>query len=1032
MAPKKKGNKGGKEFEGKKKGGRKDTSSVTKSAEVTLVEELKEFYHKQIQDLEDQLARYQRKWDELAVQEKLFRQEFEQLANNKKEIVAFLKRTLNQRVDEITDLNDQLQNLQLAKEMEKDAFEAQLAQVRHEFQETKDQLTTENIALGGKLAALEEFRLQKEELTDKYLMLEEQLQKQENEYKDYVYNLEKKSVLDKDRLRKEIIQRVNLVANEFRKVTTNQMWETTRRAILENNNVAFQLSWVSQESVQLLQESEQLRSAHDKLHRQVELLENTQEIMARNNQIHKKVILMLTEKYRQQKQATEEAEKLRLLLTQLEQNFQKLQKNSQTLRSDKDQLEQQLREQQAEVNRLHKTLSEEQKVRTRLETVLAQATSLLQDILKMRTDAEDGDFDIVFQLQRKELLQQVLALLISAVSSKPQLDMGCHQEKQPQGPTKESTQISRTPAASLLQQLSAITTYKPGDLGLVPRRVHIPPNPQDLRSLSYVTRMGICRLQNTNEVDFYIFRAEAFIQLCDFSSALQNLRRAYSYRPDNYKYLDRLAFVLYLQGQCLYELCDFQEALFVFLQASDLQPQNPSYSYRCMACLLALKRHQDCLSLITREVKQGRASADVYILRARIYNFFQKAKLCYQDLRSALILDPMHPQAKGLLQMMVDQAKQSLQDASILAVQGKLHRALKCISCAIENNPLDPNFFLFRGTLYRRLQQFDPAVEDFLKALDMVTDCQDSLVQKVQRQLLLTYNDFAVHCYTQGAYQEGVLLLNKAIRDEQNEKGLYINRGDCFFQLGNLSFAEADYKQALALSPHDEGANLRMGVLQEKMGFCEQTRRQFQMAEDHFTEAIKHHPENAQYYLHRAKSRQLLQNMLGARQDVATVLLLNPKHPKMAPLMNNLFPGMTVEEVLHSQVAHLARLQLSRIIESSPKANRPQSMVEQRLMERQKARALMESWNRKQAFKESSEEEDKDLGAKTELKRERAEDKKVKIPTSDIPVRQLHGPDLLRLSLQHPEPEHLSSDIKQSGVQEHFQHSCYIVGMLTA
>lgn len=52
---------------------------------------------------------------------------------------------------------------------------------------------------GGKLAALEEFRLQKEELMDKYLMLEEQLQRQESEYKDYVYNLEKKSVLDKDR-----------------------------------------------------------------------------------------------------------------------------------------------------------------------------------------------------------------------------------------------------------------------------------------------------------------------------------------------------------------------------------------------------------------------------------------------------------------------------------------------------------------------------------------------------------------------------------------------------------------------------------------------------------------------------------------------------------------------------------------------------------------------------------------------------------------------------------------------------------------
>lgn len=240
-----------------------------------------------------------------------------------------------------------------------------------------------------------------------------------------------------------------------------------------------------------------------------------------------------------------------------------------------------------------------------------------------------------------------------------------------------------------------------------------------------------------------------------------------------------------------------------------------------------------------------------------------------------------------------------------------------------------------RGTMYRRLQEFDAAVEDLLKALDMMSESQERTVQQAQRQLLLTYNDFAVHCYLQGAYQEGVLLLNKALKDEQQEKGLYINRGgeqgaacpprawagsvgeslralgthsakcclrqtgyslfktlrtrlgkgaprpgktlaagtlhpptgvgvgeftatglgiprrvqqaglgllgtgvggtlspcippralDCFFQLGNLLFAEADYQQALALSPQDEGANLRMGLLQEKMGFCEQRGR---------------------------------------------------------------------------------------------------------------------------------------------------------------------------------------------------------------
>lgn len=45
--------------------------------------------------------------------------------------------------------------------------------------------------------------------------------------------------------------------------------------------------------------------------------------------------------------------------------------------------------------------------------------------------------------------------------------------------------------------------------------------------------------------------------------------------------------------------------------------------------------------------------------------------------------------------------------------------------------------------------------------------------------------------------------------------------------------------------------------------------------------AIRHNPQKAQYYLHRARTRQLLQNILGARLDVATVLLLSPKQPKV-------------------------------------------------------------------------------------------------------------------------------------------------------
>ncbi|XP_036117472.1 tetratricopeptide repeat protein 16 [Molossus molossus] len=462
-------------------------------------------------------------------------------------------------------------------------------------------------------------------------------------------------------------------------------------------------------------------------------------------------------------------------------------------------------------------------------------------------------------------------------------------------------------------------------------------------------------------VDFYALRAEAYIQLCDFSSAIQNLRRAYAFQPENTTFLKRLTLVLYLQGQCLFEQHAYLDALNVFSQAFELQPDKPCFRYRCMACLLALQRHHDCLLLVTKEVKHGTTNADIHIFRARLYNFLQKPNLCYQDLHSALLLDPKHPQARSLLKIMVSQAQKSYQDARILAVQGKLLHALQCVNCAIENNPLDPRLFLFRGTMYRRLREFDAAVEDFLKALDMMTEHQEDMMRQAQRQLLLTYNDFAVHCYTHGAYQESVLLLNKALKDEQQEKGLYINRGDCFFQLGHLTFAEADYLEALALSPHDEGANLRMGLLQERMGYREHRSKQFSKAESHFSMAIQHTPERAQCYVHRAKSRQLMQNIFGARQDIATALLLDPKQPKLLPLMTNLFPDMSVEEVLGSQVAHLARLQLSQVMKSKLQKSMSQGIIGQlwkQELERQKAQGLQLSWEEEPPLCETSEKPD--------------------------------------------------------------------------
>ena len=49
--------------------------------------------------------------------------------------------------DDIADLNDRLIGLQQAKDAEKEQYESEIQKIRNEFQETKDQLTSENMIL---------------------------------------------------------------------------------------------------------------------------------------------------------------------------------------------------------------------------------------------------------------------------------------------------------------------------------------------------------------------------------------------------------------------------------------------------------------------------------------------------------------------------------------------------------------------------------------------------------------------------------------------------------------------------------------------------------------------------------------------------------------------------------------------------------------------------------------------------------------------------------------------------------------------
>ncbi|XP_043968082.1 tetratricopeptide repeat protein 16-like [Gambusia affinis] len=428
------------------------------------------------------------------------------------------------------------------------------------------------------------------------------------------------------------------------------------------------------------------------------------------------------------------------------------------------------------------------------------------------------------------------------------------------------------------------------------------------------------------QTELYVNQGEAYIQLCDFQSAADSYNKANFLDPEAFN--TRLSFIYNMQAHCVFDRGLFMEALDLFGKAAELKPEAAgAFRMKSLACLTAAGRHDDCLNGLNQVISEG-PSAELYVFRAKVYKAKNQTVSCLRDIRSALQLDPECQAARALQQHLMEASEENRQQAVLRLLSGQLQEALCLINAALESNPDNGQLYLFRGTLYRRLKEFISAIEDLVQAAELCEPKEEerkesssvlkessSVLKEVQLQLALTYNDFAVQCFSRGLYDEALLLLNKAIKEDKNLGGLYLNRGDCFFKQADWCYALLDYQQAEEmLSPNEPALRLRLAVIHSTLGsFCFQD-WYFQDAADMFSMAIMYNPTASLYYEYRSKALRRIQNLRGAREDLIRLLILDPDNEEIPPMMMNLFPGSTVSEVLSSTKGQSLRDELRETI----------------------------------------------------------------------------------------------------------------------
>ncbi|XP_061586198.1 tetratricopeptide repeat protein 16-like [Cololabis saira] len=384
---------------------------------------------------------------------------------------------------------------------------------------------------------------------------------------------------------------------------------------------------------------------------------------------------------------------------------------------------------------------------------------------------------------------------------------------------------------------------------------------------------------------------------------------------------DRLAFVYYKQGECLFDGGQFLEALEVFKRAAALRPGNTAFKAQSLNCLLSAGRYDDSLETLDDLIAES-PTADLYLARARLHHLMNQPVLCHQDLDSARALEPAHPEAAALLRQLRVDAQDKRGMAVEAALRGELRLAVTALNVAVDWDPQDGRLYLFRGTLLRRLRDFPAALEDLDRAAQLLN--QDpgpagagSDLEELHQQTALTYNDMAVLSFTEERYTEAMQLLNRALDQDRNQPSVYLHRGDCFFRLGDWCFALADYQQAEEIvGSGDPAVRNRLAVIHNMLGTFSFEDRCFQEAVDMFSQALRYNPSASRYYENRLKARRKIQDVNGAREDLICLLVLDPSGDEVPAYLMSLFPRTKKSSIFSSPRGQAVQARLSEDIQT--------------------------------------------------------------------------------------------------------------------
>lgn len=138
---------------------------------------------------------------------------------------------------------------------------------------------------------------------------------------------------------------------------------------------------------------------------------------------------------------------------------------------------------------------------------------------------------------------------------------------------------------------------------------------------------------SSQDINYYVLRADCFIQLCDFKSAIFTVNKLLStifinldenspnYREIKETLYDKIAFCYYMIGQTNFDSHLYMDALDAFNKASEIRPDNLNFKVKSISCLFSMNRLTESIILIDKIIDENEScqkNYNLYVLRAKL------------------------------------------------------------------------------------------------------------------------------------------------------------------------------------------------------------------------------------------------------------------------------------------------------------------------------------------------------------------------------------------------------------------------------